>query len=83
MGIIVVTCTIILAELVSLGDLNRNKNNLEESKGFMKLLAKPQLGRNEMCLLFLPLARVTREKITANKVRINMNMLPLFVFVVK
>ena len=39
-------------ELVSLGDFNINKNNLEENQGFVKLTAKPQLGRNEDFFLF-------------------------------
>ena len=46
-GIIVVICTMIPFELVLLGNFNRNKNNLEENQGFVKLSAKPQLGRNE------------------------------------
>ena len=46
----------IIFELVLLGDFNRNKNNLEENQGFVKLSAKPQLGRNEFFALFSPLA---------------------------
>ena len=42
----------IIFELVLLGDFNRNKNNLEENQGFVKLSAKPQLGRNEFFALF-------------------------------
>ena len=45
----------IMFEIVSLGDFNRNKNNLEENQGFVKLSAKPQLGRNEFFALFSPL----------------------------
>ena len=47
----------IMFELVSLGDFNRNKHNLEENQEFVKLSAKPQLGRTELFALFLPLAR--------------------------
>ena len=55
-GVVVLTCTMIIFELVLLGDFNRNKNNLEENQEFVKLSAKPQLGRNEFVALFSPLA---------------------------
>ena len=44
-SVVVVTCTMIIFELVSLGDFNRNKNNLEENQGFMKLSANLKLVR--------------------------------------
>ena len=94
----------IIFELVLLGDFNRNKNNLEENQGFVKLSAKPQLARNECFSFFSPLAsyvesiqlkfqslcflsschsRDPRKLDTVNKARINMKMLPVFIFATK
>ena len=91
----------IIFELVLLGDFNRNKNNLEENQGFVKLSAKPQLGRSEffsplasyvesiqlkfqsLCFLSSCHSRDPRKLDTVNKARIDMKMLPVFIFATK
>ena len=67
----------IIFELVSLGDFIRNKNNLEENQGFVKLSAKPQLGRNEFLALFSPLASYVESIQLKNSITMFLKFLSL------